>query len=79
MGTWGTDSEWALYGLVMVTWLLRSEGDGECSLQWAAADVRSDVPRRTSEVRMEVGSALYRESPRHNLGWMRVPMIIDTV
>jgi len=45
MGTWGADSEWALYGLVMVTWLLRSEGDVECS-SWAAADVRFDRPRR---------------------------------
>ena len=35
----GAHSEWALYGMDMVTWLLMSVGDGECG-SWAAVDVR---------------------------------------
>jgi hypothetical protein len=64
----GADSEWALYGLVIVTWLLRSEEDGECG-SWTAADVRFGGE----------SVALCRQLPKHNLRWMRVPMIIDKV
>ena len=41
----GADSEWVLYGMDMVTWLLRSVGDGECG-SWIAPGVRFVVPRR---------------------------------
>lgn len=41
--------------------------------------MRFNAPGRTSEVRGEMGNALCRQLPRHNLGWMRVLMIIDRV
>ena len=41
----GAHSEWAPYGMDVVTWLLMLVGDGKCS-SWVAADVRLVVSAR---------------------------------
>ena len=64
----GADSEWALYGMDVVSCLLRSVGDGECG-SWTAADVSFCC----IEVHVQVGS---RWISAGGYGWMRVPTIV---
>ena len=66
----GADNEWVLYKVDMMTWLLRSVGDGRWEMWFM--DCAGEVC--CTEAQVEVGRRLLR----CNLGWMRVPTVVDT-